>query len=380
MDLRHMRIPGRQAGRSAFRASAAALAALASTCGAATVNVRMSGDWPTGTVVRVSLFDAAGYARRRPTAESSVRIESADARVRFDGLAPGGYGARAFADVNGNGRLDRTPYGLPAEPLGFTRAASFRRGPPAFESIRIDAFDGEHVETAVAPIAPPRYEPWAVGLGAVLTSRPYKDADARFVPMPIVAYHGLRLQVFGPVVRYELLRSGPAALAAAAAYRVDGYESDDAPIFEGLPDRSDTVEAGLHGTCGLAPGVRADASWKHDVLDRHGGSRADLALRATLPVGPILVTPEAAVDWISAEAIDYYYGVPAPYAAPGRPAYAPDDAWQPRAGLGLASALGGKWFGTIRLSGAYLSSEIRDSPLVDEEWEWRLLLSVTRSL
>jgi uncharacterized protein (DUF2141 family) len=61
--------------------------------------------------------------------------EAAATTVRFSFiLPPGRYGIRCFQDLNGNGRLDRGPFG-PAEPWGMSWNAERRFGFPKFEDI-----------------------------------------------------------------------------------------------------------------------------------------------------------------------------------------------------------------------------------------------------
>ena len=53
------------------------------------------------------------------------------ARFVFPDIPAGTWAVAAFQDVNGNGRLDRTPLGLPLEPYGFSGAVG-RRARPDF--------------------------------------------------------------------------------------------------------------------------------------------------------------------------------------------------------------------------------------------------------
>ncbi len=46
-------------------------------------------------------------------------------------MPPGSYAVAAFQDLDGDGRLGRTPLGLPTEPYGFSNGAG-RRGRPDF--------------------------------------------------------------------------------------------------------------------------------------------------------------------------------------------------------------------------------------------------------
>ncbi|ANY84779.1 hypothetical protein BB934_38335 (plasmid) [Microvirga ossetica] len=50
-------------------------------------------------------------------------------RFTFPELLPGTYAIAIFQDLNGNGRLDRTPLGLPLEPYGFSNDAGRLRRP-----------------------------------------------------------------------------------------------------------------------------------------------------------------------------------------------------------------------------------------------------------
>ncbi len=47
-------------------------------------------------------------------------------------ISPGEYAVSVFADLNGNGKLDTNLLGIPKEPIGATRDAQGRFGPPKF--------------------------------------------------------------------------------------------------------------------------------------------------------------------------------------------------------------------------------------------------------
>ena len=53
------------------------------------------------------------------------------------GPAPGRYAVRAFADENGNGKLDTNLLGMPTERYGFSNDAKGNRGAPDFEAAAI---------------------------------------------------------------------------------------------------------------------------------------------------------------------------------------------------------------------------------------------------
>lgn len=61
-------------------------------------------------------------------------------RFTFADVPAGTYAVAVFQDLNGNGRLDRTPLGLPLEPYGFSRDAGRLRR-PSFSSASIEIRD-----------------------------------------------------------------------------------------------------------------------------------------------------------------------------------------------------------------------------------------------
>jgi len=52
--------------------------------------------------------------------------------VRLEGLAPGRYAIKSFHDVNGNGKMDTNPFGMPTEPYAFSNNAIGNMGPAAW--------------------------------------------------------------------------------------------------------------------------------------------------------------------------------------------------------------------------------------------------------
>jgi uncharacterized protein (DUF2141 family) len=63
--------------------------------------------------------------------------------VVFTNLEPGQYAIICFHDENGNGRLDKSFWGVPSEPYGFSNDAHGFLGPPEFAAaaLRLDGSD-----------------------------------------------------------------------------------------------------------------------------------------------------------------------------------------------------------------------------------------------
>jgi len=58
--------------------------------------------------------------------------------VSVDGIPPGRYAVQAYHDEDGNGRIRRGLFGVPAEAIGFSRDALLRLGPPWFDDAAIE--------------------------------------------------------------------------------------------------------------------------------------------------------------------------------------------------------------------------------------------------
>jgi uncharacterized protein (DUF2141 family) len=133
----------------------AAIAAIAALCAAGTASARPAATVevaapaiaaePTGTLalsftgleakegkIMLALYDEAGWAGGRPVRSAMADAASGEVKVSIEGLPAGRYGVKAFHDVNGNGRMDTNPFGMPTEPFAFSNDAHGQMGPAAW--------------------------------------------------------------------------------------------------------------------------------------------------------------------------------------------------------------------------------------------------------
>ena len=84
-----------------------------------------------------ALFDSApAYDGGEPVRAARVDVAGGDRIARFEGLPPGDYALKAFHDVNGDGRMNTNPFGMPVEPYAFTNNAVGNMGPASWERAR----------------------------------------------------------------------------------------------------------------------------------------------------------------------------------------------------------------------------------------------------
>lgn len=101
-----------------------------------TMNVRGL-DNDRGAVLCAIFLEKDWLEDEQRLAGVSAKIVDGKATCVFEGLKPGTYGAVAFHDKNGNGKLDRNFMGLPSEDFCFSNDAKGGMGPPKFEKARM---------------------------------------------------------------------------------------------------------------------------------------------------------------------------------------------------------------------------------------------------
>ena len=99
----------------------------------------------TGAVM-VALYDAQTYSGGQAVRSARIDVAAGQRTARFEGLEPGEYGIKAFHDVNGNGRLDTNPFGMPTEPFAFSNNAVGNMGPAGWDRARFTV-EGATVQT-----------------------------------------------------------------------------------------------------------------------------------------------------------------------------------------------------------------------------------------
>lgn len=119
----------------------AALLAFASPALAQSADSRLTLTFETGAetgAVMVALYDAeAAYEGGAPARVARVDVAAGQHEAVFD-LPAGAYGMKAFHDVNGNGKMDVNPFGMPTEPFAFSNNAVGNMGPAKWDRARFE--------------------------------------------------------------------------------------------------------------------------------------------------------------------------------------------------------------------------------------------------
>jgi MipA family protein len=211
-------------------------------------------------------------------------------------------------------------------------------------------------------------EPGSVGLGYSLKmeASPYQDVKVNADLLPLFSYEGERLFLHSSRIGLKVLDTDVQRLDLFIDKRLEGFPLRSVPSsLSGMATRQSSTDAGLAYRYRQPWGtVRAEVL--QGLSTDQKGFEARLGISQLLHSGRWTLTPDASLSYRSAKLNDYYYGVRAAEATPGRPAYAAG------AGLNASVALHASYQASQHwrlLGGAtatLLSSAIHDSPVVSK--------------
>ena len=125
-------------------AAAAALALLVSApafaeTGRTTITLDFDTAAPTGKVM-VALYDSeAAYSGGAPVAHAKVDLAAGEHSADFADQPAGDYAAKTFHDVDGDGKMNTNPFGMPTEPFAFSNNARGNMGPARWDAAHFNA-------------------------------------------------------------------------------------------------------------------------------------------------------------------------------------------------------------------------------------------------
>ena len=102
----------------------------------------------TGAVMMSLVSSEDAYADKAPvTAQAMAPVSGDTASTTFKGLAPGRYAIKAFHDVDGDGKMDANPFGMPTEPFAFSNNAHGNMGPAKWADAAFEVKAGANTQT-----------------------------------------------------------------------------------------------------------------------------------------------------------------------------------------------------------------------------------------
>jgi uncharacterized protein (DUF2141 family) len=110
------------------------------------LKLEIHGSGIAGKNIYVAVY-AAEHAQDFPMkdqyARTGIVVATSDAaELLLANIASGEYAVAVYADINGNNKLDSNFLGIPKEPIGMSRNAKGRFGPPSFADAAFKITDG----------------------------------------------------------------------------------------------------------------------------------------------------------------------------------------------------------------------------------------------
>ena len=236
------------------------------------------------------------------------------------------------------------------------------------------------------PATPPSVAPGtdhldlSVGVGVVLAPRPYVGASEEVIPIPVFNVRYKRLFAEGIRGGAQFLRQGKLAGNVYLQANFEGLKADDSPSLAGMENRSKSADAGVEVVYRARPvGFRVNVLT--DVLGRNSGQEFSVQAVTGAPLGSRgFLLASIGPRSISANRVDYYYGVRDSEATPDRPAYTGTSSWNWDLTLGATARIAGKWSVFVLFSREAFGRPIEQSPIVDRTAGYSLISSLTYAL
>lgn len=203
------------------------------------------------------------------------------------------------------------------------------------------------------------------GIGAL--NHPVADRQAFLLPLVSVSYRDTAYLRIGQAGVWLLKSADRTARVGVAVKARGGYDPAEIDGLTGMDERDTSAEVGINGMWRTRP-VTVSFGMYTDVTDNSNGNSALLGFshpfRLTERWG---LVSSLGAEWLSAEVVNYYYGVKPSEATPNRPVYAGQSTVNLRAALMAHYKLtrAGSLFGGVSVT--RLGSGITDSPISVED-------------
>lgn len=212
----------------------------------------------------------------------------------------------------------------------------------------------------------------SVGLAARGEREIYRDVGSEINPALFFRYENgpVEIQAYdGLQASLNLLGNSTFTLGVNASVDFGGgYDADDSDYFKGMDELDTLYSVGLELE-GMFGGWIFQLDASQDVSGEHDGQEVELTLGYEWAAGGFDITPSISVAWLSEDYVDYFYGVSASEARADRPVYAPGSSYELGLELMVTRDIGENWKGVLIGGISTFGDDIKDSPLVDEDYE-----------
>jgi outer membrane protein len=219
-----------------------------------------------------------------------------------------------------------------------------------------------------------------LGMGVITSTSPYRGVGIKTFAIPIMSWDYKSFYVKGVEVGYRFFENETLTLSIIGAPRFMGYSSDDSTDLNGMADRRMSVDVGLKAGFKLPLGENVVLGVKvlTDAASRHDGQDAEISVSKLFRSEYFRFTPSVGARYQSSRMVDYYYGVEANEVRAGRPEYEPGQAMNYFGKVLFSFGVSRNWIVVTMASVEFLGSDIKKSPIVDEDHLLTGVVGLTR--
>jgi len=229
--------------------------------------------------------------------------------------------------------------------------------------------------------------PWiggelSLGIALRVEREIYRDVGTEFEPAPFFMYENGPLEILaydGMDAWLRLLGNDWLSLKASGSILFEeGYDADDSDYFEGMDEIDTLYYAGLQLEA-VRGNWEANLEFQQDISGEHDGQEVELSLFYNKVFSGFELRPEISLTWKSSDTVDYFYGVSGEEARPDRSAYSPGSSFEVGIGMMVQRPITEKFTAVALFEVSTVGGEIKDSPLVDSDYEVEGALGVMYS-
>jgi MipA family protein len=207
---------------------------------------------------------------------------------------------------------------------------------------------------------------WGLGLAFGTRSRPYAGLDRDTSVVPLVFYNNSWLRVAGTGAELKLANVGGFSFGLAARLGFGGYSASDSSALTGMDER----KRGFW----LGPSVNwrtPIADFSLDALGDVTGASSGVRIHAGAQKTWLFdsrwsISPRIGATWLSADYVDYYYGVKDTEVTADRPQYSGRATVDLDTGVRLGVLLAPHHSMFVDVDGTHYGHGVTDSPIVDK--------------
>nr|WP_136252740.1 MipA/OmpV family protein [Ningiella ruwaisensis] len=223
---------------------------------------------------------------------------------------------------------------------------------------------------------------WSAGIAGIGSLTPYRGVSSESLIVPIVAYEGERIIWRGPSFQYKFTGTerGEPSLRLSIELAPNELEASESNELNGIEDRNLSFLAGLRYVYPTAYG-QFNAVYQTDITGEHNGQRGALNFERPIfqdPQRRWMINAGVQVEYLSSNYADYYFGISREEAARSIfEEYAVGAVWQGGITLGGYYQFNQDWQVIVSTRFLSLASDIKNSPIVEDDYTIDGFIGVT---